>query len=82
MSRTIQIRNVPDDLYESLKLRAARSGVSLSAYLQRALLRITEEPAAVEGLSLDEWFERVRKREPLNLTAESIVEAIRAHRDA
>ncbi len=33
MPKTIQIRNVPDDLHRKLKVRAAEGGVALSDYL-------------------------------------------------
>src|SRR5689334_10615508 len=33
MSRMIQVRNVPDTLHRTLKIRAAMAGVSLSDYL-------------------------------------------------
>jgi plasmid stability protein len=31
--KTIQIRNVPDDLHRTLKAQAAKSGMTLSDYL-------------------------------------------------
>jgi plasmid stability protein len=33
MSKMIQLRHVPDDLYQKLKARAALEGLSLSDYL-------------------------------------------------
>jgi len=33
MSKTIQIRNVPDALHRRLKARAAKLGISLSGYV-------------------------------------------------
>jgi plasmid stability protein len=72
----IQIRDVPDDLHWELETRAAQQGMSLSDYLKRELGRIAETP------TLEEMFERIRRREPTQGTAESIVEIIRAHRDA
>lgn len=35
MNKTIQIRNVPDELHRTLKARAAKSGMTLSDYLCR-----------------------------------------------
>ena len=37
MPKTIQVRNVPDDVYLEAKARAARAGLSLSDYLLREL---------------------------------------------
>lgn len=72
----IQIRDVPDDLHQELKRRAAKMDLSLSDYLKQELSRLAERP------SLEEWFDRVSKREPINVSAETIVGIIRAHRDA
>jgi plasmid stability protein len=59
MSKMIQIRNVPDDLHRAIKVKAAKSGMSLSEYL----LRMMSEDA--QQLTLEEWFERVRELEPV-----------------
>ena len=37
MSKMIQIRNVPDELHRSLKMRAAAAGMNLSDYIKREL---------------------------------------------
>jgi plasmid stability protein len=76
MSKMIQIRDVPDDLHRELKTRAARQSMSLSDYLKRELAALAERP------TLDEWFDRVSKREPIEVSAQTIVDIIRAHRDA
>lgn len=76
MTKMIQIRNVPEDVHRKLKVRAAREGTSLSELLLREAVRLAETP------SLHEILERIRQRPPVDLTAEQIVEAIRAHRDA
>lgn len=59
MSKMIQIRNVPDELHRELKIRAARSGMSLSDYLLQEVRAIAETP------SLEELTARVRRRRPL-----------------
>ncbi|MBI4877670.1 MAG: hypothetical protein HY822_23815 [Acidobacteria bacterium] len=61
MPRTIQIRNVPDTLHRELKARAAAQGMSLSDCLLRELRKTAAQP------SLEEWFERVASREPVEL---------------
>jgi len=40
MSKMIQIRNVNDDVHRELKVRAARSGMSLSEFLNAELERL------------------------------------------
>lgn len=48
MSKTIQLRNVPDALYRSLKARAAVEGRSLSDYLLAEMKEIAERPTLAE----------------------------------
>ena len=51
MSRTVQIRDVPDDIHRELRARAAAAGLSLSAYLLAELTRVAERPPAAEVLA-------------------------------
>jgi len=48
MSRTIQVRHVPDALHRKLKARAAREGFSLSDYLLREIEQFAERPTLAE----------------------------------
>ena len=75
MSKLIQIRNVPDRVHRTLRARAGQRGQSLSAYLLAELKDIAERP------SIDEIFERISHREPLE-PSESTAAAVRAERDA
>ena len=52
----IHIRNVPDELHQVLKARAALAGMSLSDYLRRELERVVERPTR------DEVLARIAKR--------------------
>jgi plasmid stability protein len=72
--KTIQIRNVPDDVHQALRIRAAASGVSLSDYALEELARATERPTVAEVLL------RPRRRAG-GVSTEEIVAAIRADRD-
>lgn len=72
--KTIQIRNVPDDVHAELRVRAARAGMSLSDYALAELERKTSKPPIVEVL------ERARGRAG-GLTRREIVDTIRAMRD-
>ena len=56
MSKMIQIRNVPDDVHQVLKVRAAKEGLSLSDYLRREVTKVAEKP------TLDDVLERIRRR--------------------
>jgi antitoxin FitA len=60
-SKMIQIRNVPDELHRTLKIRAAKAGMTLSDYLLSEIEQVAEEP------TISEWLERVRSREPVEL---------------
>lgn len=75
MSKMIQIRNVPDDLHRTLKVRAAKAGMTLSDYLLSEIELIAEKP------TLKEWVEMVSRDEPVELD-ESPAEIIRRMRDA
>jgi plasmid stability protein len=55
----IQVRNVPEVLHRSLKVRAATAGMSLSDYLLGELREIAERP------TLAEFRERLHTRKPL-----------------
>jgi antitoxin FitA len=67
MSKMIQIRNVPDDVHQALKIRATKAGTSLSGYLLRELTKVAETP------TLEEVFERIRQREPVELDEDTAV---------
>ena len=75
MSKMIQIRNVPDALHRTLKVRAAKAGMTLSDYLLSEIERVAEKP------TLAEMMERLRSREPVELDEPPDV-AIRRFRDA
>ena len=48
MSKMIQLRNVPDALHRSLKVRAAMAGMSLSDYLLAEIKEIAGRPMLAE----------------------------------
>lgn len=74
MSKMIQIRNVPDDVHRTLKVRAAEEGISLSDYIKRDLEELSKQ------LTIAEIFTRARARGPSGITTEEIVAGIRASR--
>lgn len=75
MTKMIQIRNVPDELHRTLKIRAAQTGMSLSDYLLAEIERVAEKP------TLSELMDRLAKVEPVELS-QTPEEIIRRHRDA
>lgn len=48
--KTLQIRNVPEDLHRKLKARAAMAGMSLSEYTLTELRRVARQPTRSEVL--------------------------------
>lgn len=50
MARTIQVRNLPDDVHAELRRRAAAAGTSLSDYLAEELVRIAHRSRNAEVL--------------------------------
>jgi len=76
MSKMIQVRDVPDAVHRTLKMRAAAAGMSLSDYIKRDLA------IAASHASLEEIDVRVRARGPSGLRTEEIVSALRELRDS
>jgi len=73
MSKTIQIRDVPDDVHAALRAQAAAAGESLSGFLLGEIERISRRPAMVEILRRA----RARREGP---SVDQIVAAVRAGR--
>jgi antitoxin FitA len=74
MSKMIQVRDVPDHIHNTLKLRAVREGMSLSDFIKRELERAAERP------TMQEWLERTRQAKPIR-TKTSATDIIRGLRD-
>jgi plasmid stability protein len=72
--KTIQIRNVPDEVHRALRTRAAAAGVSLSDYARDELERAVERPPVSDVLR------RARSRAG-GAADDEIVAAVRAGRD-
>jgi hypothetical protein len=72
--RTIQIRNVPDNVHRELRTRATAAGVSLSDFALGELERVAQHPPVAELL------QRARGRAG-GARSDAIVAAVRAGRD-
>ena len=70
----IQLRNVPDELHRTLKIRAATEGVSLSDLAIRELMKFAERP------TLEEMRGRLERR-PIRTLKRSPADIIREERD-
>lgn len=56
MPKTIQIRNLDDEVYARLALRAAEVGVSVPEFLRGEVTRLAARP------SVEAWLARTRRR--------------------
>ncbi|CAN5237870.1 hypothetical protein BH20ACT16_BH20ACT16_08690 [soil metagenome] len=65
----IQIRNVPEDVHRTLRIRAATEGTSLSDYILRELTLVAGKPTPQE---LDA---RIRQRAAAGVTTADILKA-------
>jgi antitoxin FitA len=72
--KTIQVRNVPDEVHRTLRTRAAAAGISLSDYALRELERVAEHPPVADVLA------RARSRSG-GTSTDAIVAAVRDGRD-
>lgn len=72
--KTIQVRNVPDDVHRELRTRAASAGVSLSDFALGELERVARRPPVADLLA------RARARSG-GAAADAIVAAVRSGRD-
>ena len=75
MARLLQVREVPDDVHRTLKVRAAQAGTSLSEYVRAELELIASRPTP------EELRTRLATRTPVE-ASESPAKAIRRRRDA
>jgi antitoxin FitA len=73
--KTLQVRNVPDDLHTTLKVRAAQAGMSLSEFVLAELRRVSERPTRAELLA------RIRSRPKVHSRHDAAA-LVREERDA
>jgi antitoxin FitA len=75
---TIQVREIPEDLYEVLRRRARRAGQSMQAYMRAQLVALAERPTKEEAVEeIEAVLNRIETREP---TASSIADDLAAER--
>ncbi|HME03794.1 MAG TPA: hypothetical protein VKG38_12290 [Solirubrobacteraceae bacterium] len=72
--KTIQVRDVPDDVHRVLRTRAAAAGISLSDFALGELERVAKHPPVADLL------ERARSRAG-GAESAAIVAAVRAGRE-
>lgn len=75
---TIQIRDVPEETYETIRKRARARGQSIQAYMRQQLIDQANSPS-----SADVWetIDALREAEPTpDVSSQSVVEDLRAIR--
>jgi plasmid stability protein len=75
---TIQVREIPEDLYEVLRRRARRAGQSMQAYMHDQLVALARRPTKEEAIEeIEAVLSRVSGKDP---TAASIAGDLAAER--
>jgi hypothetical protein len=69
MPKTVQIRDIDDEVYAALARRAAEAGVTVPDLLRREAARLASRP------SLTEWLERTRRR-PSSIDRRDVIDAL------
>lgn len=69
MPKTVQIRDIDDEVYAALGRRAAEAGLTVPDLLRREATRLASRP------TVDEWLERTRRR-PSVITRAEVLEAL------
>ena len=75
VTKTIQIRDVPDDVHATLRARAAQAGMSLSDFLREKIEGYARRPAIADVLL------RAQSRGGSGPSVEDIVAVVREARD-
>jgi antitoxin FitA len=75
---TIQVREVPEELFEVLRRRARRAGQSMQSYMREQVVALAGRPTKEEAIEeIEAVLERSRASEP---AAASIVADLSAER--
>lgn len=69
MPKTVQIREIDDDVYAALTQRAAEAGLTVPELLRREAARLASRP------SVEEWLERTRRR-PSSISRREVLDAL------
>lgn len=67
--KTIQVRDLDDDVYEALRRRAAEGGLTVPELLRREATRLAARP------TVEEWLARTSRR-PSNIDRVDVIAAL------
>lgn len=74
MPKTIQIRDVDDEVYRVLSVRAAEAGISVPELLRNEATRLAARP------SVAEWLARTRRLPASDISRAEVIAALDEHR--
>lgn len=66
MPKTVQVRDLDDDVYAALRRHAASAGMSVPELLRREIAKIASRP------SLEDWLARTARRQSTARTDEVV----------
>jgi plasmid stability protein len=69
VAKTVQVRDLDDDVYEALRRRAAEAGLSVPELLRREATRLAARP------TVEEWLARTSRR-PSNIKRDDVLAAL------
>lgn len=69
MPKTVQIRDVDDEVYAALSAQAADAGVTVPELLRREMGRLSQRP------TMRQWLERTGRR-PSAITTADVLDAL------
>lgn len=69
MPKTVQIRDVDDEVYAALARRAAEAGITVPELLRRHAARLAARP------TMTEWLDRTRRRST-DIATDDVLEAL------
>jgi hypothetical protein len=69
MPKTVQIRDIDDEVYAALARKAATAGITVPELLRREAARLARRP------SVEEWLSRTRRR-PSGISRAEVLEAL------
>jgi plasmid stability protein len=75
---TIQIREIPEDVYERVRRRARAQGQSIQAYMREQVIELAERPTKAEVVA--EVEAALRRYGPAGAGADAIVADVHADR--
>ena len=69
MPKTVQIRDIDDEVYAALAVRAAEADLTVPEMLRREATRLPHRP------TIREWLERTRRR-PSEISTAEVIDAL------